>query len=71
MSGIAFSTNVPHTVRGGAGWENEADPNHSGVYETKSCSDCHLSVNGDNNATMAQLLMQAPDLPTSSANTAT
>ncbi len=43
MSGIAFSTNVPHTVRGGPGWENEGDPNHSGVYETKSCTDCHLS----------------------------
>lgn len=58
MSGIAFSTNVPHTVRGGAGWENESDPNHSGVYETKSCTDCHLAGAGDNNATMAQLLMQ-------------
>lgn len=58
MSGIAFSTNVPHTVRGGAGWENEADPNHSGVYETKSCTDCHLSGDEDNNAIMAQLLMQ-------------
>ncbi|MFK8115222.1 MAG: hypothetical protein AB8B91_23675, partial [Rubripirellula sp.] len=58
MSGIAFSTNVPHTVRGGAGWENEADPNHSGIYETKSCTDCHLSGKEDNNAVMAQLLMQ-------------
>ena len=58
MSGIAFSTNVPHTVRGGAGWENEVDPNHAGVYETKSCTDCHLSGDNDNNAIMAQLLMQ-------------
>ncbi len=44
LSGIAFSTNVPHTVRGKG--------------ETKSCTDCHLSVNNDNNAIMAQLLMQ-------------
>jgi hypothetical protein len=58
MSGIAFSTNVPHTVRGGAGWENEADHNHAGIYETKSCTDCHLSGYDDNNAIMAQLLMQ-------------
>ncbi len=58
LSGIAFSTNVPHTVRGGAGWANEADHGHAGVYETKSCTDCHLSAGGDNNAIMAQLLMQ-------------
>ncbi len=58
MSGIAFSTNVPHTVRGGPGWENETDHGLSGVYETKSCTDCHLSGNNDNNAIMAQLLMQ-------------
>lgn len=44
MSGIAFSTNVPHTVRGKG--------------ETKMCSDCHLSEKDDNNALMAQLLMQ-------------
>lgn len=44
MSGIAFSTNVPHTVRGKG--------------ETKLCSDCHLSSENDNNALMAQLLMQ-------------
>jgi hypothetical protein len=43
MSGIAFSTNVPHTVRGAG--------------ETKMCTDCHLSTNDDNNAIMAQLLM--------------
>ena len=42
MSGIAFSTNVPHTVRGKG--------------ETKLCSDCHLSQQNDNNALMAQLL---------------
>ena len=58
MSGIAFSTNVPHTVRGGPGWENEVSHNHGGIYETKSCTDCHVSINEDNNATMAQLLMQ-------------
>ena len=58
LSGIAFSTNVPHTVRGGAGWDHETHPGRSGVYETKSCTDCHLSVNDDNNAIMAQLLMQ-------------
>ena len=58
MSGIAFSTNVPHTVRGGAGMNNEMDHSRSGVYETKSCTDCHLSEKGDNNAIMAQLLMQ-------------
>jgi hypothetical protein len=44
MSGIAFSTNVPHTVRGRG--------------ETKTCSDCHISKQTDNNALMAQLLMQ-------------
>ncbi len=44
--GTAFSTNVPHTVRG------------RGVKETKQCSDCHLSKANDNNAWMAQLLMQ-------------
>jgi hypothetical protein len=55
MSGIAFSTNVPHTVRGRTPHENYALP--GGVYETKMCSDCHLSNSGDNNAVMAQLLM--------------
>jgi hypothetical protein len=43
FSGIAFSTHVPHTVRG---------------RETKGCVDCHLAEAGDNNAWMAQLLMQ-------------
>ncbi len=44
LSGIAFSTNVPHTVRGKDG--------------TKQCTDCHISKENDNNAIMAQLLMQ-------------
>ena len=44
FSGIAFSTNVPHTVRGRDG--------------TRQCRDCHLADTGDNNAQMAQLLMQ-------------
>ena len=43
--GTAFSTNVPHTVRG-RGWR-----------ETKQCTDCHVSQANDNNAIMAQLLM--------------
>ncbi|MGI9458276.1 MAG: hypothetical protein ACR2NU_17070, partial [Aeoliella sp.] len=43
-SGIAFSTNVPHTVRGAG--------------ETKGCADCHVSTDNNNNAQMAQLLMQ-------------
>ncbi len=42
-SGEAFSTYVPHTVRG---------------TETKGCTDCHVSSAGDNNAWMAQLLVQ-------------
>ncbi len=42
-SGISFSTHVPHTVR---------------KDETKTCTDCHLSRAGDNNAWMAQLLTQ-------------
>ncbi len=44
LSGIAFSTNVPHTVRGKG--------------ETKTCVDCHVSRDNDNNAVLAQLLMQ-------------
>ena len=43
LSGVAFSSNVPHTVRG-----------HN---ETKRCTDCHVSLKDDNNAIMAQLLM--------------
>lgn len=45
FGGTAFSTNVPHTVRG-KGWR-----------ETKQCTDCHLAEKNDNNAIMAQLLM--------------
>jgi len=54
LSGIAFSTNVPHTVRGGNGL---ATPPAAGTGETKMCTDCHLSKHNDNNALMAQLLM--------------
>jgi hypothetical protein len=55
MSGIAFSTNVPHTVRGAHhDWEKTIGP---GTSETKMCSDCHVSNKNDNNAIMAQLLM--------------
>src|SRR5207245_7842375 len=43
FSGQAFSTFVPHTVR---------------ARETKQCSDCHVSSNKNNNAWMAQLLLQ-------------
>jgi hypothetical protein len=43
FSGQAFSTFVPHSVR---------------AKETKQCSDCHVSANNDNNAWMAQLLLQ-------------
>ena len=43
FSGQAFSTFVPHTVR---------------AKETKHCSDCHVSAANDNNAWMAQLLLQ-------------
>lgn len=43
FSGQGFSTFVPHTVR---------------AKETKQCSDCHVSEANDNNAWMAQLLLQ-------------
>ncbi len=43
FSGEAYSTYVPHTVR---------------ARETKQCTDCHVSANNDNNAWMAQLLLQ-------------
>jgi len=43
FSGQAFSTFVPHTVR---------------ARETKQCTDCHVSAQNDNNAWMAQLLLQ-------------
>ena len=55
MSGISFSSNVPHTVRGGPGYQGGMT---AGTHETKMCSDCHLSTENDNNALMAQLLMQ-------------
>ncbi len=43
FSGQGYSTFVPHTVR---------------AKETKQCSDCHVSQQNDNNAWMAQLLLQ-------------
>ena len=43
LSGIAFSTNVPHTFSGRA---------------TKECQDCHVSKDDDNNALITQLSMQ-------------
>jgi hypothetical protein len=43
FAGTAFSPYFPHTTR---------------AIETKQCSDCHVSADGDNNATMAQLLLQ-------------
>ncbi|MDR3638644.1 MAG: hypothetical protein P4L84_32865, partial [Isosphaeraceae bacterium] len=67
MSGIAFSTNVPHTVRGGPTIQRTGpekgravDPSAylAGRNETKQCTDCHVARAGDNNAIMAQLLMQ-------------
>lgn len=42
FSSQAFAPHFPHTVR---------------TTETKTCSDCHLSVKDDNNAIMAQLLL--------------
>src|SRR4029077_11021234 len=63
LSGIAFSTNVPHTVRGGPlhkdqnGRSLDREVYLPGRSETKSCTDCHASKNNDNNAIMAQLLM--------------
>jgi hypothetical protein len=43
FAGQAFNTHVPHTVRS---------------KETKGCSDCHVSAENDNNAWLAQLLLQ-------------
>jgi hypothetical protein len=43
FSGTAFSPYVPHTVR---------------AKETRGCTDCHVSSENDNNAWMAQLLLQ-------------
>ncbi|HSQ96843.1 MAG TPA: hypothetical protein VLM18_12230 [Croceibacterium sp.] len=42
FSSQAFAPHFPHTVR---------------TTETKTCSDCHLSANDDNNAIMAQLML--------------
>jgi hypothetical protein len=42
FSSQAFAPHFPHTVR---------------RTETKTCTDCHLSENNDNNAIMAQLLL--------------
>jgi len=47
FSGTAFSTFVPHTVRS---------------KETKACDDCHVSERNDNNAWMAQVLLQGTNL---------
>jgi hypothetical protein len=62
LSGIAFSSNVPHTVRGGpprdkAGRYIAKEAYLPGHSETKMCTDCHVSRNEDNNAIMTQLLM--------------
>ena len=43
FSGQTFNTHVPHTVR---------------ATETKGCTDCHVSAQNDNNAWLAQLLLQ-------------
>lgn len=43
FSGQSFSTHVPHTVRG---------------KETQGCSDCHVSKDKDNNAWLAQVMLQ-------------
>ena len=42
-AGTSFSPYFPHTVR---------------ATETKRCTDCHISTKNDNNAIMAQLLLQ-------------
>lgn len=43
FNGQAFNTHVPHTVRG---------------KETQTCSDCHVSKEKDNNAWLAQVMLQ-------------
>ena len=48
FSGTAFSTFVPHTVRGKG--------------DTKLCTDCHASADNDNNAWLASLVMQGTGL---------
>jgi len=45
-NGQAFNPHYPHTVR---------------TKETKTCTDCHISRENDNNAWMAQLLLQGTD----------
>jgi hypothetical protein len=47
FAGTAFSTFVPHTVR---------------AKETRDCADCHISQANDNNAWMAQVLLQGNNL---------
>lgn len=43
FSGQTFNTHVPHTVRG---------------KETQTCSNCHVSKDKDNNAWLAQVMLQ-------------
>jgi hypothetical protein len=62
LSGIAFSTNVPHTVRGGPPCDRQGRSVYPATYkpgrgDTKSCTDCHVSKDNNNNAILAQLLM--------------
>jgi hypothetical protein len=63
FSGVAFSSNVPHTVRGGpprdpkTGLPRDGHSLLPGHSETKSCTDCHVAAKEDNNAVLAQLLM--------------
>jgi hypothetical protein len=62
LSGIAFSSNVPHTVRSGPprdknGRYLSGEAYLPGRSETKMCTDCHVSKHEDNNAILAQLLM--------------
>jgi hypothetical protein len=45
-NGQAFNPHFPHTVR---------------TRETRACTDCHVSAANDNNAWMAQLLLQGTD----------
>jgi hypothetical protein len=47
FSGFGFSSYYPHTVR---------------AKETKTCTSCHVSRDQDNNAWMAQILMQGTNL---------
>ena len=42
FAGHSFNTHVPHTVR---------------TTETKTCTDCHVSAAGNNNAVMSQLML--------------